>query len=166
MYINRDGAFITEKGRDRPCPCICLFYKFDFIAVNAVPCRYLVPPPYLAGYAPVLDVVHPLKVGILPVLWYKPCPFILNCLYGSLCKGLYLHIPLRREVRLHNSPAPVAFTSSMLMRFSLQKQAPFPQDMDDFFPCLVGVQVLYLFIDLRLYLFNLRLDMGLLRQYI
>ena len=54
----------------------------------------------------------------------------------------------------------------MLMRFALQKQAPFPQDMDDFFPCLVGVQVLYLFIDLRLYLFNLRLDMGPLGQYI
>jgi hypothetical protein len=43
----------------------------DHLAVFVVPGRDLVAPPQLAADAPVLDVVHPLVVGVDPVLGHK-----------------------------------------------------------------------------------------------
>ncbi len=43
----------------------------DHVAVFVVPRRDLVAPPQLAADAPVLDVVHPLVVGVDPVLGHK-----------------------------------------------------------------------------------------------
>ncbi|MNV18634.1 hypothetical protein D3C71_1094660 [compost metagenome] len=43
----------------------------DHVAVFVVPRRDLVAPPQLAADAPVLDVVHPLVVGVHPVLGHK-----------------------------------------------------------------------------------------------
>ncbi len=60
-----------------------------------IPYRNSVPPPDLAGYAPVSDVLHPREEGVFPCLWnYPNLPFSHNtaCFTGH---GLNIHIPLQ-----------------------------------------------------------------------
>src|SRR5690606_26503818 len=72
-----------------------LFVLFDEdLAVRTVPGGYLVSPPELARNAPRLDVLHPLEVGLFPVLRDEggaPFPDAFDRRFGE---RLRVHIPL------------------------------------------------------------------------
>src|SRR5574340_1015604 len=66
VLIALQRAAVTR--RLRPRARLVLVARDDDAAVGAVPGRNLVAPPQLAADAPVLDVVHPLVVGVDPLL--------------------------------------------------------------------------------------------------
>ncbi len=85
----------------------------DFAAGGAMPGGNSVAPPELAGDAPVVDVLHPVEVGLLVLLGGE-----LNGLFairvrldggdGFLGERLDLDEPLRGEARLDDGFAAVA----------------------------------------------------------
>src|SRR5690606_955762 len=76
-------------------------------AVRAVPRRYLMAPPELARDAPGLDVLHPVEIGLFPMLRHElgpPGPHRLDRRPGQ---DLGVDIPLVGEERLDRNTAPV-----------------------------------------------------------
>ena len=53
-----------------------------------------VPPPELTGDAPVLDVVHPVEIGLGVPFGHELDASVLHSLYGGLGKILYRNEPL------------------------------------------------------------------------
>ena len=56
-------------------------------AIFGIPRRDLMAPPQLAADAPVLNVVHPLVVGVDPVFWHEGDRTRVHCVNGFLCDG-------------------------------------------------------------------------------
>ena len=76
--------------------------------VRPVPDRDAVPPPQLAGDAPIVDVLHPLEVQLLPAVWDEAHPPVAHsgdCLLGE---RLHAHEPLGGDDRLHSRAAALA----------------------------------------------------------
>ena len=65
-------------------------------------------PPQLAGDAPVVDVAHPLEIGLRPHLRNEPNLSRLDGADRGLGERADLHEPLRREVRLDDRVAALA----------------------------------------------------------
>ena len=80
-------------------------------------------PPELARDAPVVDVRHPLEVGLGPVLGHEADSAVLDCLDGLRGQRTDAHEPLRRDERLDDRPAPVAVTDGVAMVFDLLERA-------------------------------------------
>ena len=78
------------------------------IAFIVVPGRYAVSPPELAADAPVLDVVHPFKVRLGPVLGNELDLAGLNRLNCRFRQWLDLHVPLVGQVGLDHRVRAVA----------------------------------------------------------
>ena len=88
----------------------------------AVPRRDPVTPPELPGDAPVVDVVHPLVVGLRPVLGEEAdLPFLHDAdrLFGQ---RLDLHEPLRGHQRLDHRAAPLTRADRVLVVGDLDEQ--------------------------------------------
>ncbi len=64
-------------------------------------------PPELAADAPVLDVVHPLKVGLGPALRNEAGPAVFHGANRRLRERADLHVPLVGEPRLEHRLAPI-----------------------------------------------------------
>ena len=77
-------------------------------AVLVVPGRDAVAPPQLAADAPVLDVAHPLEIGVLPVVGHEADVAIFDSLDRRLGQGLGLHEPLVGQVGLQHLAGAVA----------------------------------------------------------
>ena len=70
-------------------------------------------PPELAGDAPVVNVLHPLQVNLLVLLWNDANRFVALCIRSDCCNRFFgqrlnLDEPLGRKPRLHDSFAAVA----------------------------------------------------------
>ncbi len=78
------------------------------VARIVVPRRDAMAPPQLPRDAPVLDVVHPLEVGLAPVLGDELDAPVLDCRDGRLGERLGAHVPLIRQQRLDDDAAAVA----------------------------------------------------------
>src|ERR1035437_10798372 len=74
----------------------------DLATVGAVPCGDAMAPPELARDAPVVDVLHPLEVGLLVHLRRKAGVLLADGLFGLVSQRLNLDEPLCREARLHD----------------------------------------------------------------
>ena len=48
-----------------------LILRNEDCPIRPVPSRDLVPLPELPGYAPGLNLAHPVKKGVLPLAWHK-----------------------------------------------------------------------------------------------
>ncbi len=80
----------------------------DLVARCAMPRRNPMPPPELPRNAPVVNVVHPLEIGLLVHLRRKANVLFAHSLFGLVRQRLNLDKPLRREPRLHHRLAAVA----------------------------------------------------------
>src|SRR3990170_6139978 len=110
------------------------------MAVEAVPGRYAVAPPYLAGDAPVADIEHPVEVGVLPGLRDEPGPPVPYGLRGGGGKGFYSHEPLLGERGLNDGGAPVALPEHDLVGLHLFKEPESFKPLHDLFSRLVPVE--------------------------
>ncbi len=80
----------------------------DLAARGAMPRRNAMAPPELPRDAPVMDVVHPLEVGLRVHLRREPDVAFLHRGDGLVSQRLNLDEPLHREPRLHHRLAAVA----------------------------------------------------------
>lgn len=101
------------------------------LPVRAVPCRNLVSPPQLPRDTPWLDILHPLKIGVFPVLRHEIGAAFANRGNGRLSQRLVVHPPLVGEARLDRHAATVAMRHDVLMRLDLVEEAGFLEDFDD-----------------------------------
>ncbi len=83
------------------------------VAVRAVPGRDLVAPPELARNAPGLDVLHPLEIGLLPVLRNEAWSALAHRRDRRFRERLGVDIPLVGEARLDRHAAAVAMRHRM-----------------------------------------------------
>ena len=73
-----------------------------------VPRRNAVPPPELATDAPILNVTHPCKIGVFPLLWYE---LNVAVFYGRYCgdrEFFGIDIPLIRQIGLDDNARAIA----------------------------------------------------------
>ena len=92
----------------RKCPGLILISANEHFAIRPIPRRDLVPPPELARDAPGLDVAHPLKIRLLPVLRHEDRVAVLHRLDCRLGERLRIGKPLVGEHRLDDVIGPVA----------------------------------------------------------
>ena len=93
-------------GRDRTC--VVLAARDDDVARVVVPRRNPVAPPELAADAPVLDVLHPMAIGVDPVGGHEAHVTVVDQLHASGREAVHLHEPLVGEIRLDDLTAAVA----------------------------------------------------------
>ena len=113
------------------------------LAILVVPGRNLVPPPELAADAPVGDVVHPLVVGIDPVLGHKAHVAGLHGVNGFLGDGLtcgilwadfvHGHKPLVGEHGLDHLAGAGASRHHQFVLLHFHQQSQRVQVFDDLF---------------------------------
>ena len=84
------------------------FEEIVRIAFRAVPGRDLMSPPDLARDAPVLDILHPRKIGVGPSFGNDPNPSLAHGLDGGLGQRLDADEPLRRKAGFDDGLAAVA----------------------------------------------------------
>ena len=95
-------------------------------------------PPDLAADAPVFNVVHPLEIGLLPILWNKfdlPCFDHIN---GRFSQWPRLHKPLVGEVRLDHGAGAVSTGHHQFVRFDLLQQAECIKVGDNRLACIIA----------------------------
>ena len=84
-------------------------------------------PPELARNAPVLDVFHPVPVGVDPVLRHEFHRAVLNQLKAALAKRVHFHEPLVGEIGLDDLSGTVTARHLQFVRFFLHQQSGFGQ---------------------------------------
>ncbi len=92
------------------------------VTVLVVPGRDPVSPPELSADTPVLDIVHPVKVGLRPVRGYESNPTGFDGLDGGFRECLDAHVPLVGQVRLDHSTAAIAAWNLDQIRLYLVEQ--------------------------------------------
>ncbi len=92
------------------------------VAFRIVPGRDAVPPPDLAADAPVLDVAHPFKIGVLPVVRHEADGAAFHCLNGGPCQRGHLDEPLVGEQGLNHCAGAIAAWYHQLVVFGLFQQ--------------------------------------------
>src|SRR5579859_7376157 len=79
-----------------------------FMTCGTMPGWNAVSPPELARYAPVVDVLHPVQVGLRVHFRREPDMTFLHRSDGFVGQRLDLHKPLQRKPRLYDRLAAVA----------------------------------------------------------
>ena len=95
----------------------------DMTAVIAVPRRDLVAPPELAGNAPVVDILHPVIIGLAEALGHELDASVTHGLDGGLGQRLHLDEPLRARHRLNDRAAAVARADVVVIGLGLDEVA-------------------------------------------
>jgi hypothetical protein len=100
-------------------------------AVRSVPGRDLMTPPKLARDAPGLDVLHPLEIGLFPVLRNELGAPLSDGRDGGLCQRFGVDVPLVGQERLDRHAAAVAVRNHMPVRLDLGQAPKLFHDLDD-----------------------------------
>ncbi len=95
----------------------------DLSAALAVEGGDAVAPPELAGDAPVLDVLHPVEVGLDPALGMELDLSAGDRLDGGLGQGLHAHEPLVGETGLHRHAATLGVAYLVHVVLDLHQKA-------------------------------------------
>ncbi len=80
-------------------------------------------PPELARDAPGLDVLHPVEIGLLPVLGHEHGAARAHGVDGAHRERLGVHVPLVGEERLEHGGRAVAVRHRVGVRLGLREQA-------------------------------------------
>jgi hypothetical protein len=99
-----------------------------------------VPPPELARYAPGLDVLEPLEVGLLPALGDDASVAFAHRREGALGERLHVDVPLVGEIGLDRHVGAVAMRDHVDVRLDLLEVAVFFQERDDALTRLEAVE--------------------------
>ena len=116
----------------------------DVPAVGAVPRGYLMTPPELAGDAPVMDVFHPVEIGLGEAFGDELYSAVLDDVYRLLGQRLHLYKPLRAEHRLNDLAAAVAAADIVAVGLDLDEIALLLQIGDDGLARLVAIHAVVL----------------------
>ena len=116
----------------------------DVSALVAVPCGNLVAPPQLTGDAPIMDILHPVGIGLGKALRHKLDGAVLHHPDGLLGQRLHLHEPLGGDQGLHVVVAAVAGADVVGIGLGLDQIALLLQILDDGFAALVAVHAVVL----------------------
>ena len=130
-----------KVGRQRVGVAHLLLGAADIdIALGVVPGRNTVTPPDLTADAPVLDVAHPLEIGVLPVVRHEADAPVLHRGDGGLRQGGGAHVPLVREPGLDDGPGAVPARDHELVVLDAGQEPLGLQVRDDPLACLVAVE--------------------------
>ena len=94
------------------------------VSVGVVPGGNPVSPPDLAADAPVLNVPHPLEVGLRPMLGHESDCAAFDGFYGGLGEGSGPDEPLIRQIGLDHGLGPVASRHDVTVGFDFLDQLP------------------------------------------
>ena len=112
----------------------------NFTAFRAVPGWNTMAPPELARDAPVANVLHPVEERFFPVVGDEADSAIAHRSHRLGGHGLRPHKPLRRNQRLHNGSAAVAFSDGQRVRLDLFQSPEFLEVGHHTFASLETVQ--------------------------
>ena len=102
------------------------FVATDVAVARVVePRRNAVAPPELAADAPVLDVLHPVAVGVDPVARHELDAAVFDQLQAAPGQAVHLHEPLVGQVRLDHLAGAVAARHLQPVGLRLDQQAQF-----------------------------------------
>src|SRR5690606_25595738 len=121
VFVAHELDFLAAL-RTRLCLRIGLRARDIDIAFVVVPRRNLMAPPELAADAPILDVVHPLEVGLRPVLRDEADATVFDRLDRGFGKRSDADVPLIREPRLEDLAAAIAARYRQLVRLDFLEQ--------------------------------------------
>ncbi len=110
-----------------------------FSAVVAVPDRNPVAPPDLPGNAPVMDVFHPLEIGIGESAGDEFRMAFGDTFDGSFCQRFHLYEPLGGYHGFHHMVAALAVAYRVGSIFDLHQKSHVLQILDDVLPAFVPV---------------------------
>ncbi len=107
---------------------LCAHFIFAAADVAAAgggiePGRNAVAPPQLAADAPVLDVVHPVAIGVDPVRRHEGNRTVLDQLQATTRQLVHLHEPLVGQIGLDHLAGTVAARHLQLVRLGLDQHA-------------------------------------------
>ena len=97
--LRRDD-FLLDVIAERVADRFLLGLGDEHLAVRSVPGRNLVAPPELARDAPGLDVLHPLEIGLFPVLRHEDGRARAHRRDRRLRQGLGVDVPLVGQIGL------------------------------------------------------------------
>ncbi|MBA7644461.1 hypothetical protein ES703_52205 [subsurface metagenome] len=101
-------------------------------------------PPELPGDAPVVDVVHPFKIGLGPVGGDEFNLPLFDHTNSFLGQGFHTNEPLPGQMRLYDGLAAVAVPDCMLVILCLFKKSHLFEPGNNLFAALKPVQSLEL----------------------
>src|SRR4030043_52746 len=107
-----------------------LFGHNDLSALITIPGGDTMAPPDLPRDAPIPDILHPLKIGLLPDLRDNSSTAISNSLDGRFSQRLSFDKPLERKVWLYDRLATITMTYHVAVVFNLD-QDPVPLKIFD-----------------------------------
>ena len=105
----------------------------DLAAILTIPDGDAVPPPELAGDAPVSDPLHPVVVDLREALGGEFDLFAGDGVDGGLCERLHADEPLLGDDGLHRALAAVAVPDVVAVRLDLHEGAAGFEVFDDAF---------------------------------
>jgi len=97
----------------RRCPRHNHVFFSGSLTRPAIPSRNLMPPPDLAGNAPITDAAKPVEINFGPTIRIKNCFSLIVSLERFFRQGLHFHEPLFGQIRLHHGIATVAMPDRM-----------------------------------------------------
>ena len=130
--LELDASAVMRRWRGDLAPRLVL--GDEDLAVGPVPGGDLMAPPELARDAPGLDVLHPVEVGLLPVLRHEHGAAALDRVDGGLRQLPRVHVPLVGQERLDDDVRAVAMRHGVDVRLDLLDQPLLLQPRDDRLP--------------------------------
>ena len=121
------GDVVGERLRQR----LVLGLGDEHLVVRPVPGRDLMAPPELARDAPRLDVLHPVVIGLLPVLRHELGAALAHRRERRKAQLLGVDVPLVGEERLDHGTRAVAVRHHVGVWLDLVDQALLFQPRDD-----------------------------------
>ena len=96
-------------------------------------------PPQLARDTPVLNILHPVEVGLVKPLGNKLHFPVSDHLHSRFCQRLHLHEPLLTNPRLHGGATAVACAYIVAVILNLHQSALGLQVLDNGLTSLVAI---------------------------
>ena len=101
------------------------------IALVIIPGWNPVPPPDLPGNTPVLNISHPLEIGVFPIVRNKTDITVFNSCNGWFGQGLYFNVPLISQEGFNHAARAVSTWNHQFMRLYFFQQFLSFQISDD-----------------------------------
>jgi len=116
-----------------------LFRNSSFFTALAIVGWYALPPPQLAGYAPVVYILHPVAVSIYVLIGYQFYCTIQNIIKRRFRYFIHFQKPLHGKLRLNNCIGALRITKLVFYVFNFYNLPYFFKVGSYFFPNLKPV---------------------------
>ena len=96
-------------------------------------------PPQLSGNTPVADILQPVQISLIIILWHELQFACLDRLNRRLCQFFHGNEPLRLYHRLNRRLTSVMGTDIVDMIFNTNQQSHLVHLLNDDFTCLIAI---------------------------